>query len=108
MRFNSLVSELFDTYLDTDYDIKDSKDGYTVTVDVPGIPKSALNIELVNRTLTISGERKCGNRSAKVHREFIVPSGTSTEDISAACEDGVLTLTVAKPKTQRASKVVIT
>eukprot|EP01084_Bolivina_argentea_P071900 130619_1 len=81
-------------------DVKECKDTFEITVDVPGIPKENVKVFLEDQVLTISGERKeetcdegesfrCRERSSKTfRRSFRLPSPVSTKGVVANYEHG--------------------
>ena len=88
-------------------DIIEDKDGYTVNVELAGVGKDDIKIEVKAGSLTISGERKSVHEDSKAHRierrygefsrSFSLPEGVSADAISADCRDGVLNVRVPKP-----------
>lgn len=77
-------------------------DGMVVTVEMPGVARDDVNVELEGSTLSISGERKV--REARFHRReracgrfqrsLALPAGNW--ELSASLRDGVLTVRVKK------------
>ncbi|MEN6302788.1 MAG: Hsp20/alpha crystallin family protein [Armatimonadia bacterium] len=77
-------------------------EGMVVTVELPGVARDDVNVELEGSTLSISGERKL--REARFHRRerpagrfqrsLALPEGNW--DLSASLRDGVLTVRVKK------------
>jgi HSP20 family protein len=90
---------------------ENDKDVY-LDVEVPGIRKKDIHVEVKNGTLTISGERTTERQTedadscrverqyGKFERSFELSDAVKSDDISAAYKDGVLTLTV--PKAEKA------
>lgn len=84
---------------------KDSK-CFTITMDVPGFMSKDIHVEAHDGILSIEGERSERKDSddenlvrreryyGRFSRRFSLPDGASTEKITAAVKDGVLTLTV--------------
>ena len=91
-------------------DVKDTKDGYEVDIDLPGFKKDEINAQLDNGYLTISAAKgldkdekdKKGKYIRKeryagaMRRSFYVGEGITQEDIKAKYEDGILRLSVPK------------
>lgn len=89
-------------------DIVDGKDKYSISLEVPGIDKENINVEIDDGIMTISGEKKSDevkedeNRYVRercygaFRREFKLPSNSDIDNISAGYENGVLTLGVPK------------
>ncbi len=95
-------------------DIRETKEHYLVSFDIPGVKKDDIKIEIKNNHLIISGERRYElsgeadestpryeERSyGKFERTFTLPSTVNAEKIEAHYEDGVLS--VALPKAENA------
>ncbi len=81
---------------------------YHIDVDLPGIKKEDINIDVHEGTLTISGERnfkdevkeedyyKVETSFGKFQRAFSLPKSVDVENISAASNDGVLEIVIPK------------
>ena len=98
------------------------KDNRLVTkVDLPGVKKEDVKVEVVDGHLAISGERKseteetkdnvyrCEREYGSFYRAVPLPEGVKIEEISAAFADGVLEVSVPLPaRTEtKAHKVAI-
>jgi HSP20 family protein len=98
-------------------DVRETADDYLVMLDLPGVKAGDVQIELVDRTLTISGTRvpvETGD-AQKVERPFgaftrmlTLPQGSDPDSIRADYTDGVLTLHVPKPAEAKPKKIAIT
>ena len=91
-------------------DIKETKEGYELVIDVPGFKKDEISIELENGYLTVSAakgldkdeEDKKGKYIRKeryagaMQRSFYVGENLTQEDIKAKYENGILRLSVPK------------
>ncbi len=89
-------------------DIFENDSNYLVKVDLPGITKDDLSIELENETLTVSASVEQsvpeGYRSLRSERQnriefsrtFQLGSGIDGQNIKAKFSDGVLALTIPK------------
>lgn len=98
-------------------DVKDEGDHYLLEADLPGFKKEDINIDVDDGVLTISAqaneEKKEEEKNAYVYNERVsrkysrsfTLNGIDEEKIEAACENGVLKLTLPKmtetPKTGR-------
>jgi len=90
-------------------DIKDSGDAYVLEADLPGVKKEDIHIDIDGDRLSISAQRssgsdekdssgnyiRCERSYGSFTRSFDI-SGVRSEDISAAFDNGVLTLTMPK------------
>ncbi|MFK2822350.1 Hsp20/alpha crystallin family protein [Arcobacter sp. YIC-80] len=81
---------------------------YHIDVDLPGMEKEDINIDIKDRTLTISGERtfkdevkeedyyKVESSFGKFQRVFTLPDNIDVENISASSQNGVLEVVLPK------------
>lgn len=100
-------------------DISETGDRYVVRIDMPGMSKDAIDIQLHEGTLTVSGERKSEHEEKKenVHRvertygrffrSFSLPQASDAERVEAQLEDGVLTIQVPKPEEVKPRKIEV-
>ncbi|MCO5597531.1 hypothetical protein L7F22_051609 [Adiantum nelumboides] len=96
-------------------DIKELSGSYIFVVDVPGVRNTEVKVQIENDTiLKISGERKrdmdagaAGKEAdvkyvrverpaGKFMRKFNLPNHVNLDAMSAACQDGLLTIVVPK------------
>lgn len=86
------------------------KDNRLVTrVDLPGVKKEDVKVEVSDGYLAITGERKveaeekkenyyrCERESGSFYRAVPLPEGTSFDDVKATFTDGVLEVSVPLP-----------
>jgi HSP20 family protein len=90
------------------FDVKENKDGFTFSADLPGVKESDLEISVTGNVLAISGKREDQRREegdqyyraersyGQFSRSFLLPDGTDTSNVQADLKDGVLTVQVAK------------
>ena len=95
-------------------EIEETENGYLVAVDIPGVKKENIHLEVTGNYLVITGERKSERDETKgsVHftersygkfeRAFELSSEVDSEKVEAAYQDGVLK--VAIPKAEKAKK----
>ena len=88
--------------------IKDNKDNYVISMDIPGMEKDSVNVEVRNSTLLVSGERNSSSedKNANYYRQergfgyfsesFSLPADANSTGISAEYQKGVLTINVPK------------
>jgi HSP20 family protein len=97
-------------------DVRETDEEYLVLLDLPGVRRADVTIEVSDRVLTISGTRapvEIGEAqlSERPHGSFVrtltLPQGVDDERIGADYSDGVLALHVPKPVAQRPRKIAI-
>lgn len=101
-------------------DIYDSKEGYVVKMELPGVAKEDVNVEFKDNVLTITGERKdkkevsrenyynVESYDGKFYRSFRFPDDVDAQKIDASMKNGVLELRVAKPEERKPRNIPIT
>ena len=99
-------------------DVAEKEKAYEITVELPGIDQSHVDVKLVNNVLTIKGEKKQETEEKKKNyymserrygafeRSFQIPDGVDQDKIEAAFNKGVLTVTL--PKSVEAQKTAKT
>jgi HSP20 family protein len=100
-------------------DLVETESHFVLTADLPGLTESDVNIEVDDRVLTVSGERKAKHESTKdgyhrVERAFgsfsrslTLPKGVNAEAVQAAFEHGVLEIRIPKPEQPKPRKITI-
>ncbi|MBX9767975.1 MAG: Hsp20/alpha crystallin family protein [Bdellovibrionales bacterium] len=92
---------------------------YLLSVDLPGLKKEDIHIEMVENKLSISGERK-RERHRETHRiqrtensfatfksSFVLPDSVAADKIEANYADGVLELYLPKTQLAQSRKIEI-
>lgn len=100
-------------------ELMEEENHYMLSIDIPGMKKEDIKIEVADGTLIISGERKNERRSDanQIHRfeksygsfkrSFVLPNTISAEKVEARYEDGVLELYLPKTDVAQARKIEI-
>lgn len=97
-------------FFEPDVDIQDKKDHYLIRMDVPGLEKDQIKIEVTENALTVSGERKSEQTQederqgfyrmersyGSFHRQIPLPHDVKPEGVTANYEKGVLTIKIQK------------
>lgn len=112
-RSNSLLDPSagqFSSFYEPDLDIQDKKDHYLITLDLPGLDKDKINIEVTEHMIVISGERNYASekrdseqgfyrmerRFGSFSRRLPLPEDAASEGVNAKYESGVLEIKVPK------------
>jgi len=98
--------------------IFETKDGYVLQADMPGVNKSGLEVSLEGNTLTIVGrksEPQSGanpiyreSRNGDFRRGFELDPAIDTGRINAKVEQGLLTLHLPKAEKVKPRKIQVT
>jgi HSP20 family protein len=97
--------------------VSETETAYVVELEVPGVKRDDLSIEVEDGKLAVTGEfketenggqlRSRSRRTGRFAYRTRLPRGTDADQVSAALADGVLTLTVPKPETAAPRRVEI-
>ena len=98
---------------------READDAYYIEVELPGIKKEDISIDINEDTLTISGERKVKDEQkednfykvesvyGKFERSFSLPEDVNTDKIEATSKNGVLEIKIPKvEKVEKAPKKI--
>ena len=100
-------------------DIVESKEGFTLTFDVPGVSKEEISVKIHDGVLTVSGERKreeikdeklfryYERQDGSFTRSFRLPDFINSDAIKASYENGVLTLELQKKEEAKPHTITI-
>ena len=124
--FNELMDEFFEPInartmnnLTPKVDIRENEQEFEFLLELPGVRKEDLQIELEQDVLYVSGERKVAEETKETnvhrmeqfygsfHRSFHLPQGLDKENITAQYQDGILRLTIKKDEKAVKKQIVI-
>ena len=100
-------------------DLVETDQHFVLHADLPGLSEEDVNIEVEDRVLTVSGERKATHETAKdgyhrVERAFgsfsrslTLPEGINPEAVEASFDRGVLEVRIPKPEERKPRKIAI-
>lgn len=104
-------------FLAPEVNIFETKDGYVLEAEMPGVNKEGLEITLENNELTLVGHRRLEplageplfreSRGADYRRVFQIDPAIDSGKISARMEQGILTLTLPKSEGVKPRKIVV-
>lgn len=92
-------------------DLYEDKDNTYVRAELPGVERSDINVEMVEDYLTITAARKTkagdNEESFSFSRSVSIPEAVQADKVSAAYENGVLTVTLPKREEAKPRKVTV-
>jgi HSP20 family protein len=100
-------------------EIVEEEKRYAISMDIPGMSKEDINLEVKENHLYLTGERKWENRSEKENvlrsekrygkfsRVFTLPQNVNAEMIEARFENGVLDIFLPKEEKAQTRKITI-
>ena len=122
---NNLVDDFQNFFVDSFFsnkalktDIIENENNYVLKVDVPGVDKKNINLDFNNQYLTLSVNQKEEKQDTD-NNKYIRKERTSfsysrsyyldkadEESIKAKLENGILTVTISKTKTEDGKKTI--
>ncbi len=118
-QLGSGFASLAETELAPNMDIRDTKDGLEISLELPGMTRSDVKIAVDDDLLTVSGEKKIEKETKEgdyhlseraygtFSRSITLPRSIVAEKIKATMKDGVLTLTAPKNGGAKAKAIEI-
>jgi HSP20 family protein len=98
-------------------DIFETKDGYVLTAEMPGVAKDGAEITLDGTEMTITGRRQMNtasgyavfreSRGLDYRRVFELDPAIDSSKITAAVDQGILTLTLPKSERVKPRKIKV-
>jgi len=100
-------------------DVFDTQEAVVLKAELPGMDPDDIQIEVEDNVLTIKGERKfeeevdeeryyrVERRFGSFQRSLALPQGVKADEIAAAYEDGILTLTVPKAPERKPQRIAV-
>ncbi len=104
-------------YVAPEVNIFETRDGYVLEAEMPGVSKDGLEITVEGNELTITGRRSpetvsgdaifCERQTTDYRRVFELDPAIDTAKVSAKMEQGVLTLTLPKSERVKPRKIAV-
>ena len=100
-------------------DLVETEDHFVLRADLPGLSEEDVSIELEDRVLTVSGERRSQHEEKKegfyrleratgaFSRSLTLPEGVDADGITATFDKVVLDVRIPKPEETKPRKVAI-
>lgn len=81
--------------------IDETDKGYSITVEMPGLSRSDIEVSLENDTLTVSGTRENGKNKTRYTRSWSLGDNVTQEAITARYDAGLLYIEVPMTKSKK-------
>ncbi len=104
-------------YLTPPANIFETKDGYVLEAELPGVNKEGLEVTVENNLLTLTGKRSAGapaeetvyreSRDLDYRRVFDLDPSIDAGKITAKIESGVVTLALPKAESVKPRKIAV-
>ncbi|HEX3132652.1 MAG TPA: Hsp20/alpha crystallin family protein [Planctomycetota bacterium] len=87
-------------------------DALVVTGEIPGVDPASVTISVLGDTLTITGKRDFAHgqqplRTEEFNRSIQVPYAVDADRTEARCKDGLLTVVLHRPETEKPRKITV-
>jgi len=114
--FTSTNTPAFQTDFNPNVNTREGEFAYHIEVDLPGMSKDDIDIQIEDNNLIISGERKIKEELKEENyykiessygtfkRSFSLPEDADIENIHASSTDGVLEVVIPKLKKEKEQK----
>jgi HSP20 family protein len=102
------------------FEVKETKDAFAFTADMPGVTEKDLQVQLSENRLSISGKRESEKTEqgetyytnernyGSFIRSFTLPEGIDADKVRAELKNGVLSVTVPKRPEAQPKKISVT
>ena len=99
--------------------LTENQDNYYIRAELPGMKAEDLGIQIVDKTLTISGERKIPEEGEKIRyhrrerdagrfsRAIGLPGEIDNNRIEAQMREGLLTVTIPKAEAEKPRQITV-
>lgn len=98
-------------------ELQETDDAFMVELDLPGVDKKDIHIEMSDRRLTVRGERVVKEKEGVLRHttrvtgtfsyEAILPCPIDEAKVGAALSDGVLTITMPKASEAKSTHITV-
>jgi len=100
-----------------DVDIFETKDGFVISAELPGLKKEDFDLTLDDDNLTLEGEKKredkndnqkLGERKfGKFSRSFVIPDSANLKKIRTSFKDGLLKVSIPKSEVVKEREIKV-
>jgi HSP20 family protein len=113
------MRRLADLGFDPRFDLKETKAGYVIRADVPGVNEKDVDVAVTGNRLQVSGSRKveeeektdtyytCERAYGSFTRVFTLPDDADADAVNADLRDGVLSITIGRRADAQAKHIAV-
>lgn len=106
--YGQMTNQMADTILKPSVDIAATDNEYTINVEVPGVDRNEVTLELADNRLIIKGEKKSEKKDEQkqyyriersygaFRRTLSLPEDADRDGIDASFKDGILTISMPR------------
>jgi HSP20 family protein len=102
--FERFMQDTFRSLMPGVHDMQEDDHSWTLTVDVPGVAKKQLRVNVVGNTVNIETDKEARRQ---VRATYQLPDEIDVDKSQARLEDGVLTLKLGKVPSATARQISI-
>jgi HSP20 family protein len=97
-------------------DVSETDDAYVVRVELPGVSKDQIDVQLQDRELVVTGEiadevkgrrHRSSRRTGRFEYRAVLPGDVKSDGVSAQLADGLLTVTVPKSDAAKPRRIEV-
>jgi len=99
-----------------DVDIFETKDGFVISAELPGLKREDFDLTLDDHTLTLEAEKKREDKNdkqslserkfGKFYRSFVMPDLANLEKIRTSFKDGLLKVSIPKSEVAKREREI--
>lgn len=86
------------------YDVEEDDQSWTLHIDVPGVPREQLRVQISGNTLEVETDEACRRQLRALYE---LPADVDADKTQAHLENGVLTLKLAKAESATARRIEV-
>ncbi|MCH7876492.1 MAG: Hsp20/alpha crystallin family protein [Gemmatimonadetes bacterium] len=119
--FNGALPETVGTVLAPVVDVRETSNTIELSTELPGLEPEDVEVNIENRVLTISGEKRqevseddenanyvvLERRYGRFERSFTLPRTIDTENVDARFANGILTVVLQKVETAKPRRIEV-
>jgi HSP20 family protein len=102
--FERFMRDTFGSLMPGFHDMEEDDKSWTLHIDVPGVPREQLRVQIAGDTLEVETDKDC---KRQLRMSWQLPAEIDAERTEARLQDGVLTLRLAKAESAVARRIEV-